>query len=88
MKKIITLLLFTLFITGCEASYELEINDNKLKETIRFDNPTDINQRKEIQDFLNQDGYVFTNDETLTQKYRITKLQDGYKLFYEYNDWE
>ena len=76
MKKIITLLLFTLFITGCEASYELEINDNKLKETIRFDNPTDINQRKEIQDFLNQDGYVFTNDETLTQKYRITKLQD------------
>ena len=80
MKKIITLLLFTLFITGCEASYELEINDNKLKETIRFDNPTDINQRKEIQDFLNQDGYVFTNDETLTQKYRIAKLQDGYKL--------
>lgn len=86
MKKIITLLLFTLFITGCEASYELEINDNKLKETIRFDNPTDINQRKEIQDFLNQDGYVFTNDETLTQKYRITKLQDEYKLNYEYNE--
>ena len=85
MKKII-ILLFTIILTGCEASYELEIKDNKLHETIQFTNPMDSTQRKEIKDFLNTDGYVFTNDETLTQKYNITQLSNGYKLNYTYNE--
>lgn len=85
MKKLITLLLFTIILTGCKATYDLEIKDNKLNESITFTNPTDQNKKKEIKDFLDTDAFVFTNTEDSQDKYKIMQLNDGYKLSYTYD---
>lgn len=85
MKKIIILLLFTIILTGCEASYDLEIKDNKLNETINFTNPIDQNKKQEIKDFLDTDAYVFTNTEDTLKKYNIMQTANGYKLNYTYD---
>lgn len=85
MKKLMILVLFTIILTGCEASYDLEITNNKLNETIKFTNPTDYNKKQEIKDFLNTDALVFTNTEDTQQKYNIMELSDGYKLTHTYN---
>lgn len=84
MKKIITLILFTILLTGCEASYDLEIKDDKLNETITFTNPIDATKKQEIKDYLDSDAYVFTNTEDSFERYNIMQISNGYKLSYTY----
>ena len=38
MRKILLLIIFSVFIVGCEAIYTIEINDNSFKETLEINN--------------------------------------------------
>ena len=89
MKKII-ILICVLFLTGCNATYEITIKDNKIKEKLTL-----IELDQSLFDVEDDTGWTLrdvfesqiTNkkDEFSVEKYTVKDLSDNDKLGLEYN---
>lgn len=66
-KKILLLifLVFTFFLTGCDAKYQMEIKDSKITEDLSFSIPNEYNEKK-INELI--DYYEINNESSFTHK--------------------
>ena len=88
MKKIIFMLIVLLFLTGCTANYELQINNNKIKEKL-----TVLETNLELVDIENDSGWtirdsfesLLSKDEFGVKNYTIKSLNNDEQLGIEYN---
>ncbi len=88
MKKISILILLIIIITGCQANYNIEINKEKIYETITIETDSNIvtnATQKQIDNFTKEKinweyGYEFYNKERYNTDTKI-----GYKYTYDFN---
>lgn len=96
MKKYILLFLILIFCSGCEINYNLEIDENNIKENIKFNvteqdynNYNDSQEEKLTEDlyetFDEQHIPAFINDFDTYHNKNSNKINNGLDLEYTYN---
>ena len=92
MKKLIILLVMIFLLTGCEASYDLQISDYSIDEKITINVPSslDSNSKSIIMDYIESEAYPFLGDRKDDIFYDIflEDTNNGYKytLNYKYKN--
>lgn len=92
MKKIFILLFLVLLTTGCQASYDIEINDSNIKEQITINVPTslDYSSKEIIVDYIEGDAYPLLGEEKddIFHDIFLEDIQGGqkYTLNYTYKN--
>lgn len=100
MKKIIFLIIFILFVCGCEANYNLEISNNSFKESINIvidktEMPSEtiyeeIETDDQITPFLENEYSAFFSKHNSNYEKKVTHFDDyiDVKMNYDYKEEE
>ena len=85
LKKFVLIIILLIFLTGCTAEYNIEINDDKIYEDINIKiTPTEEN-RQSLSNYL-ANGIVAFYDSGHAYKYKLTEIDNGLNLKFEYGN--
>lgn len=93
LKKYIIILIFLLALTGCSSEYNIEFNNNKIKEEIitnisSSDIPNQDSSIAEVDDrvtpFIQEDQYPFADDEEKKYKKTVNEESGNTKVTLQY----
>ncbi len=88
MKKIILLFITTILLTGCQTTYEINITDKGISDTIKISEQSSIVQgatNQQTEKFTNQLGDWEKGYEYYKREIFTTDKLTGYKYTYDFN---
>ena len=89
MKKNIFLVLILFVLTGCTANYEIEINNNKIKEKLTvLENNVELFDKENDSGWTLRDSFnaILSRDEFSKDDYSIESLNNKNQLGFKYNN--
>lgn len=86
LKKVLVILILIVFMTGCTVEYNIDINNESVKEDINiYINESKAEEKKSLNYYLENDITAF-NDGNKVYKYKLSKIDSGINLRFEYGN--